>query len=42
MLALITQKIIKKRLNLSKNHWERFFDMSEDSLSDILFSVTFK
>jgi DNA-binding MarR family transcriptional regulator len=44
LLALdYTKRLLKKRLNLffPQNHWERFFDMTEDNLFDILFSVSF-
>lgn len=44
MLALdYTKRLIKKRLNIffPDNHWEKFFDISEEELYDILFSVSF-
>lgn len=44
ILALdYTKRLLKKRLDIffPNNHWERFFEMSEDKLFDILFSVSF-
>ena len=43
-LALdFTNRLISKRLNLffPNNHWEQYFDMSEDELLNILFSISF-
>src|SRR5690606_15440955 len=38
-----TKRLIKKRLELffPNNHWERFFDLKESALLDLLFSVSF-
>ncbi|WP_413512154.1 hypothetical protein [Myroides odoratus] len=38
-----TKRLMKKRLNLffPNNHWERFFDIEENELFDLLFSVSF-
>jgi DNA-binding PadR family transcriptional regulator len=38
-----TKRLMKKRLDLffPNNHWERFFEMNEDELIDLLFSVSF-
>src|SRR5690606_24172826 len=38
-----TKRLLKKRLDIffPNNHWERFFDLSEEELFDILFSVSF-
>jgi biotin operon repressor/dihydroneopterin aldolase len=38
-----TKRLITKRLNLffPNNHWEQYFDMSEQDLFDILFSVSY-
>ena len=38
-----TKRLLKKRLNLffPNNHWGRFFDMPEEELFEILFSVSF-
>lgn len=44
MLALdYTKRLLKKRLDVffPDNHWERFFDIPENELFDILFSVSF-
>lgn len=38
-----TKRLIKKRLDLffPNNHWERFFEITESDLLDLLFSVSF-
>nr|WP_309758936.1 hypothetical protein [Flavobacterium sp.] len=38
-----TKRLMKKRLNLffPNNHWERFFDIEESDLFNLLFSVSF-
>lgn len=44
MLALdYTKRLIKKRLSLffPNNHWEKFFDIPEEELYELLFSVSF-
>lgn len=44
MLALdYTKRLIQKRLEIffPNNHWERFFDIDENDLYDLLFSVSF-